>query len=281
MNKILKSSCYAVTALLATVFTACTDDYDYDPAPVENDGAYVLANGSTTMILTEKDQQSLSFTVTRHDKTEAKTYKLYSSEANVPVPSEVSFAEGEEAKTITVNFNFPVGTIEKKVTIGVEDEDAYIYGAHSQTYTISRCKALPEGSFLQSSFFVTDDGRPAIWDVDIYEFGVTTDEKTGTKTAKYLIKDPYYVAQQIGYGNATGYNFVITLTDKGKANATQQPIFHYDDYGADVAAKGKGTYFFNYNAIQFLWSIDIPNLGGFGSYTHIVYFPDGYDPIPH
>lgn len=272
MNKILKNSCYAMIALLSTAFTACTDDYDYDPAPVENDGAYILAD-ETELILGENDQQQLSFTVTRHDKTQAKTYKLYSSDANVPVPSEVSFAEGEEYKTFTVNFNVPVGTIEKQVVIGVEDEDAYIYGAHSQTYTISRCKALPDGSSIYSDWF---GGK---WYIDIYEYGTSTDEETGVKTVKFLVKDPFYVSPQVGLGNGTGYNFVFTINSKNKAAAAQQSICEYEG-GMDITAKGNGTYFPGYNYVQFLWSMDVPDLGGgFGSFTHIIYFPGGYDPL--
>lgn len=273
MNKILRSSCYAVIALLSIAFTACTDEYEYDPAPVENDGAFILANGSTTIILGENDQQSLSFTVTRHDKTQAKTYKLYSSDENVPVPSEVSFAEGEEAKTLDISFNFPVGTIEKQVVIGVE-EDTYIYGAHSQTYTISRCKALPEGSLLYSDLIGIN------WDIDIYEYGTTTDEETGVKTAKFVIKDPFYISPWVGLGNGNGYNFVFSLNSKGKAVAAQQSICEYED-GMDITAKGNGTYYPSYNMIQFLWSLDVPDLGGgFGSLIHEIYFPDDYDPIP-
>ena len=31
MNKLMKYSCFAIMALSALTFTACTEDYDYDP----------------------------------------------------------------------------------------------------------------------------------------------------------------------------------------------------------------------------------------------------------
>lgn len=37
MNKLMKYSCFAIMALSALTFTACTEDYDYDPyTNVEN-----------------------------------------------------------------------------------------------------------------------------------------------------------------------------------------------------------------------------------------------------
>ena len=275
MKQIIRNGMIAVIALLSMALTGCTDEYDYDPAVVETEGAYVLATGSTTIVLGENDQQSFAITVKRHDDSQTKSYKLYCDNSDFNVPSEVTLEEGVAEKDITITFNVPVGTIEKKIVIGVDDADAYTYGSHSQTYIVSRCKALPAGTKLYSDFF---EGR---WSVDAYEFGSTVNEETGVKTCKYLIIQPFYVAAQLsayGYGVKGDETLVFTVNSKGKANAESQPVFLYAGY--DVEVKGKGDYFVQYNAIQFLWEMNVPDLGGgFGSVLHAIYFPSGYDPL--
>ncbi|MGN1376574.1 MAG: hypothetical protein ACI4V5_08460 [Prevotella sp.] len=275
MKQIIKNGMIAVTALLSMALTGCTDDYDYDPAAVETEGAYILAVGSNTVVLGENDQQSIVFTVKRHDDSQTKSYKLYCDDSNFNIPSEVTLEEGIMEKDIAITFNVPVGTIEKKVVIGIDDADAYTYGSHSQTYIVSRCKALPASTKLYSDF------AGGVWTVDAYEFGSTVNEETGVKTCKYLIKEPFYVMTQFssyGYGVTGDETMVFTINSKGKANVETQNVFTY--YGYDVTAKGKGDYYSQYNAIQFLWDLSVPDLGGgFGSYIHNIYFPSGYNPL--
>ena len=102
-------------------FNACTEEYDYIPETnIDLQGAYILTD-ETTLILGEDDAQQLQFTVARHDSTEAATYKLYTTNSSINIPTEVSFAANEGTKHFTVDFDFPIGTIEEDVTIGVEE----------------------------------------------------------------------------------------------------------------------------------------------------------------
>lgn len=50
MKTIIKYSHIALLAVIAFAFSACTDEYDYDSVEtVNNEGAYILANGKTTL----------------------------------------------------------------------------------------------------------------------------------------------------------------------------------------------------------------------------------------
>lgn len=281
MNRILKLWQPAMLAVFALAFNACTDEYEYTPQPdADYEGAYILAD-ETTLILGEDDAQQLSFTVARHDSTEAATYKLYTTNSSVNVPTEVNFAANEGTKKFTIDFDFPIGTIEENVTIGVEEGDTYMYGAHSQTYTISRCKKIPGQTTMASYFFSDGQGGPGTWLLDIYEYGTLTDEETGVKTARYLLKEPFAVMEQVGQGYGTGYNVIFSLDSNGNATTAEQGLY-YDTYnGGEVVVSGNGTYYSNYNAIVFIWTLRIPSLGGgFGSIEHDIYFPTGYNPIP-
>nr|WP_301850724.1 hypothetical protein [uncultured Prevotella sp.] len=267
MKTIIKYSHIALLAVIAFAFSACTDEYDYDSVEtVNNEGAYILANGKTTLYWNDTEDQAFSVVVARHDDSEAKTYKLTTSDGSVSVPAEVSFEANEKSKVVPVTCHFNVGDIKKKVTIGIADEDAYTYGAHSQTYTISRCKTF-EGKFM-SEAFGNEDGTPAEYPVTVYECGVTTNEETGKKTAQYLISNVYDF----------GYDVMFTLKDNGKAATEGQPAWTHPNYG-DVYVSGNGTYYSSQNCILFLWSHDIPNLGGFGITREYLFFPDGYDPF--
>lgn len=281
MNRILKLWQPAMLAVFALAFNACTDEYEYTPQPdADYEGAYILAD-ETTLILGEDDAQQLSFTVARHDSTEAASYKLYTTNSSVNVPTEVNFAANEGTKKFTIDFDLPIGTIEEGVTIGVEEGDTYMYGAHSQTYTISRCKKIP-GQTIMASYFLSDgQGGPGTWLLDIYEYGTLTDEETGVKTARYLLKEPFAVMEQVGQGYGTGYNVIFSLDSNGNATTAEQGLY-YDTYnGGEVVVSGNGTYYSNNNAIVFIWTLNIPSLGGgFGQIEHDIYFPTGYNPIP-
>lgn len=71
---------------------------------------------------------------------------------------------------------------------------------------------------------------------------------------------------------------MFTLKDNGKAATEGQPAWTHPNYG-DVYVSGNGTYYSSQNCILFLWSHDIPNLGGFGITREYLFFPDGYDPF--
>lgn len=302
MNRILKLWQPAMLAALALTFNACTEEYDYIPETnIDLQGAYILTD-ETTLILGEDDAQQLQFTVARHDSTEAATYKLYTTNSSINIPAEVSFAANEGTKHFTVDFDFPIGTIEEDVTIGVEENDTYMYGAHSQTYTISRLKLI-SGCMLYcyGGLFSDDLGNPApaLWDINVFEYGYD-ENKNGTSVARYLINNPY---DGLGLGeNAIGHRVIFSLDNKNAATLASgdQTLCYITAMGPDgslvsanIVVTGNGTYYPAGerisltgidvpvdNVILFPWTLSLQNTNlGFGLANHAVIFPEGYDPI--
>lgn len=266
MKRIFKYSYIALFALMGLAFNACTDKYDYDPVEeVDNSGAYVLATGKTTLYYNDTEEQTFNIKVCRHDDTEAKTYNLTVNNENVTVAKTVSFAAGETEKELKVVCHLQPGDLNQRIIIGVADGNAYMYGAHSQTYNISCCKTFT--ATFGSSAFGDDEGNLAQWPVTVYQMGVTTNSATGKKTATYMIDDVY----------GDDYGVIFTLQENGKAATESQPAWKHQTYG-DVYVSGNGTYFEAYNAILFSWSMDV-SLGGFGVFSEYLFFPGNYDPF--
>lgn len=298
MNKIFRNGYLAALALVAmATLNACTDEYEYDAAgDTDNSGAYLSAE-QTDIIKTEFDDLSFTFTVERHDTEAAATYKLYASNEAYSVPSEVSFEAGEKSKEITVSFNVPVGTIEDKVVIGVEAEDAYMYGAQSLTFTISRCELLT-GSIFYSQLF------GGYWPVDVYLYGYNETENSDgsiSSSARYMIKDPFSF-EELGLGeNALNHNIIFSLNQKGTATltSTNQSLFYVDatisgnpEAVGEAIISGNGTYYkeesmidaqYNFSAANFVlfpWNVNIGTTRyGFGTVVNALIFPMNFDPI--
>lgn len=298
MNRILKFGFSAFAVLLAFVMTSCTDEYEYAPvANGDNEGAYILAD-KTSLLFTEQDEQTLTFTVFRHNTEEAKTYRLYCSDPEIVVPAEVSFAAGEESKMMTVNFNVPTGTMEKDVVIGVQDEDAYTYGAHSQTFTISCLRQISD-CLLYQQLYTSGSMTGAAWEVSVYEYGVSEekddDGNVVSTSARYLVKDPYSAVMPV---DGLGHNVVFSLASNGKAtcDAGQTLFYCSPEVTGDASVvgpvyiSGNGTYYKDKvelepgvsegNLVLFSWSLSIGDTGyGFGTQINAVIFPAGYNPL--
>lgn len=298
MNRILKFGLFVVAVAQAFALTSCTDEYEYDPvAKGDNEGAYILAD-NTSLLFTEQDGQTLTFTVFRHNTEEAKSYRLYCSDSEISVPSEVSFAAGEESKTVTISLNVPKGTMDKEVVIGVQDEDAYTYGAHSQTFTIS-CLRQISGCVLYQQLYRSTGMNGAAWEINVYEYGVEEkkddDGNVISSSKRYLIKNPYEEVMPV---DGVGYNVTFSLAPNGKATcAAGQTLFNCTpEVSGDASVvgpvyiSGGGTYYKDPvelepgvsegNLVLFSWSLSIGNTGyGFGTQINAVIFPAGYDPL--
>lgn len=300
MNKIIKYWQLCIMAVLSVAFTACTEEYEYDPTTdTTGYGAYMDASTQTSIILKEDDPQQLSFTVLRHDTTSAATYKLYTDYEDIDIPESVSFNAGEKSKTITATFNVPSGTVQKQVVIGIAGEDAYTYGANSLTFIISRLKKVSGAMFYESGLFF----QRATWEVSVYENGFTRNAD-GTTSASYLIVEPYAneeIASAIGLteNDTKGYNLKFSLSNDGKATLKSGSSLFYitanvtgdPSIVGDAIPSGDGTYYKDEtqlssgdtfsNFVLFPWNIAIGKTGyGFTSVSlEAVIFPEGYDPL--
>ena len=299
MSKTIKYWQLCLMAILAMAFSACTEEYEYDPTTdTATTGAYMEATTETSIILTEDDAQQLSFTVLRHDSTTAATYKLYTDYDEMDIPETVSFTAGEKSKTITASFNVPSGTVQKKIVIGIDSADAYTYGAHSLTFIVSRLKKVSGAKYYESGLFFNG----AEWDVSVYENGFTKNAD-GTTIASYLVVEPYGnedVSSALGLteNETKGYNLEINLSNDGKAELVSGSLFYItsaltQDPTAvgDAIPNGSGTYYKDEtsvsegtvlsNFILFPWTISIGKTGyGFTATSlEAIIFPEGYDPL--
>lgn len=298
MSKTIKYWQLCLMAILAMAFSACTEEYEYDPTTdTATTGAY-METINTSIILTEDEAQQFSFIVSRHDSTTATTYKLYTDNDKVEIPETVSFAAGEKSKTITAKLNFPVATIQKKVVIGIDSADAYTYGAHSLTFIVSRVKKVSGAKYYESGLFF----EGAEWDVSVYENGFTKNAD-GTTIASYLVVEPYgnedvSSALRLTENETKGYNLEINLSNDGKAELVSGSLFYVSSAltgnptaVGDAIPNGSGTYYKDEtsvsegtvlsNFILFPWTISIGKTGyGFtGTSLEAIIFPEGYDPL--
>lgn len=301
MNRILKHMSVAMLAALALAFNACTDDYEYTPEPdADYSGAYMTAD-QTTLVLSEDDEQQLTFTIHRHDTTEAAVYRLYTDTEGFDIPSEVSFAAGEKSQTITVDFDLPSGTVNQQVVIGIEEDDAYEYGAHSLTFTISRLKKVTGAQYFESGLLF----YAATWDANVYESGFT-ENSDGTTVATYIVMEPFHdpdVEKAVGFDESetTGYQYSFSISSDGTVELTSYNGLFYisasltgdaDITGDALPSSTEGRYYSSPttiasglltldNFVMFSWSIMIGNTGYGFTATSLqgVIFPDGYDPI--
>lgn len=312
MNRIFKNGYAVALATLALAFTACTDEYEYDPAAPETGaaGAYISAD-ETTIIFTEDEVPTITFTVERHDTEEAKSYRLYSSDEGVQIPSEVSFAAGEESKTLTVNLTLPAGTIGKEIVIGVNDEDAYVYGSKSMTFTVSVCRRVPGAMFYTQ--FIGDGTHGSLWEAIIYEYGKTTSQRTDTEgnpvtitKSTFYLRDPYNVQatdedgnplynedgtpQTIFGDNGVGYGLTFTISSSShRAELGSNPTLFYADetvtgdpaYTGTIIPSGDGTYYPEGEQVTLEPGVTAENVVVFSWMLLIGDTGAGYNGVPH
>lgn len=303
MKRIAKYWHLCLTAAFVMGFSACTEEYEYDPTTdTDNQGAYIVPDnpdntGLISIVITEDQEQSFTFSVARPDNTQAATYSLYSSDESVTIPSEVSFAAGESIKQLTATFDVPAGTVAKRITIGVSDENAYEYGRHTQTYAISRLRELKGCQMLGIGGIWVG---AALWEMTIYENGTVTDKEGNVVSASYLIRDPYNYPEVglpddcVGQGNEV----VFTINSDGTATTGANSSLFYcaasftgdASVVGDLLVSGSGTYytepttlvegFTASNFVLFNWDSRIGTTAyGFGTCTHAIIFPDNYDPL--
>lgn len=298
MSKTIKYWQLCLMAILAMAFSACTEEYEYDPTTdTATTGAY-METTNTSIILTEDEAQQFSFIVSRHDSTTATTYKLYTDNDKVEIPETVSFAAGEKSKTITASLNVPLGTVQKKIVIGIDSADTYTYGAHSLTFIVSRVKKISDCQMIAIGGLFGNSIVP--WNMDVYEYGKVVENGAVVSTS-YFVKDPY-ASDDIGLPEdciGKGNQFTFTLTPDGKAtmgSGTNSLFYCSASFMQDASAvgdliiSGTGTYYASpvdlaegftaSNFVLFNWESRIGTTDyGYGTLTHAVRFPEGYDPL--
>ena len=205
MNKLIKYSCFAIMAFAAMTFTACTEDYDYDPyANVENSGFYFTEAEDRALFYPE-DAKSITIELNRaeSESKEAATVQLSSDSKAVTLPSEVSFAAGESKKEVTVQVTSEPGIYDVDITIA-NDKDKFAYGPVTYSQRIIVCGEELSGSFTSELY---GEG----WDVTVYKLG----------NDGYSIKDCY----------EEGHDIVFSLDETGNITVDKQYAWSHARYG--------------------------------------------------
>ena len=206
MNKLMKYSCFAIMALAAMTFTACTEDYDYDPyANVENSGFYFTEAGDKTLLYPE-DSKSITIEVCRaeSESKEAASVQLSTDSNILTLPSEISFAAGESKKKVTIPVSNTPGIYDVNITMA-NDKDKFAYGPVTYSQRIIVCGEQLSGQFTSQMFGSTSD-------VTVYKLG----------NAGYDIKDCY----------EEGADIVFELDEAGDITVDEQYAWAHQRYGA-------------------------------------------------
>ncbi len=206
MNKLIKYSCFAIMAFAATAFTACTEEYDYDPyANVENSGFY-FTEAEDKALLYPEDSKSITIEVCRaeSESKEAATVQLSTNSDAVTLPSEVAFAAGESKKEVTIPVTTAPGIYDVDITMA-NDKDKFAYGPVTYSQRIVVCGEQLSGTF--TSRFFGDS-----WNVKVYKLG----------NDGYDIKDCYN----------EGNDIVFSLDNAGNITVDEQYAWNHARYGA-------------------------------------------------
>ena len=128
-NKFFKFNSVVLSALFAFVLVSCTDEYEYEAAPVPNNAGITLSTEDTDFYFEgTQDKQSFTFFVNRpeNSKDNAVTVSLVCDNEKVQLPETVSFAIGETSKEITANCSLEKGD-KITVSISASEKDANVY----------------------------------------------------------------------------------------------------------------------------------------------------------
>jgi hypothetical protein len=240
MKTIFKYSYIIIFAVLAVGLNACTDDYEYDPAPVNNAGAYLSAS-QTDLYFTPDKEQSFNITVSRHDSVSAQTIKLKTDNSKFTVPDTVKFAAGQKSKVVNIKFNIAAGASDT-LTVKVDSASAYLYGATEITFYVTR---YAEMSGLFVSEIMGDQ-----WSETIYQMG----------GGKYRMVDLY----------EKGKNIDFTIASDNSVTVASQAAWTHSTYGT-VYVSGTGTYDAANKKVTFSLQHFV-SAGSFGTFNEVLYF---------
>lgn len=191
--KKLNTYLLALMGVFALTWSACTDSYDYDPAPgINGEGVYFPSSVKTSITL---DGTEGSFTLdVQRTKSEgaaeaAVTAEFSEGGAGVfTVPAKVSFAEGKTDTTLTVNYSKLVRGTDYKVTLAFTDGTPY--GGSSLTFSVLYPAEILEDWVEVSKEAVLIDNMFSAFGVkDLMITGITVEKEKNTN--KYRFSSPY------------------------------------------------------------------------------------------
>lgn len=128
-NRFFKFGSMVLSAVLAFALASCTDEYEYEAAPVPNNAGITLSAEETNFYFEGiQEHQSFTFFVNRPEslKDNAVSVSLVCDNEKVKLPETVDFAVGETSKEVTANCSLEKGD-KITVSISASEKDANVY----------------------------------------------------------------------------------------------------------------------------------------------------------
>lgn len=191
--KKLNTYLLVLMGVFALTWSACTDSYDYDPAPgISGEGVYFPSSVKTSITL---DGTEGSFTLdVQRTKSEGAAESAVAAEFSeggagvFTVPAKVSFADGKTETTLTVNYSKLVRGTDYKVTLSFPDGTPY--GGSSLTFSVLYpAEVVEEWVEVSKDAVLIDNMFSAFGVKDFMITGITVEKEKNTN--KYRFISPY------------------------------------------------------------------------------------------
>lgn len=190
--KKLNTYLLALMGVFALTWSACTDSYDYDPAPgINGEGVYFPSSVKTSIIL-DGTEGSFTLDVQRTKSegvAEATVTAEYEGGATVfSVPAKVNFADGKAETTLTVNYSNLVRGTDYKLVLAFSDGTPY--GNSALTFSVLYPAEVVEEWIVVSKEAVLIDNMFSAFGVkDLMISNIIVEKEKNTN--KYRFSSPY------------------------------------------------------------------------------------------
>lgn len=235
MKNLFKYTFVALAGLMGMVFSACTNDYTYDPATVSGNQVYFSDQLPAVHDITVK-ASSFDVEVLRVDTKDAISVPLTVTKPDnsiFTIPNSVSFAPGEASAKLTISYdpaNVVYGNYED-ITLSIADANmATIYGLSSYSFKAGATAWVDYGTALYREDLVgTWFGVENL----IYEVPI---QKNIVEEGYYRLVNPYgkpYPYNEPGdYDDKTDSYMTINATDPDFVYVEESPTTMDWSYGA-------------------------------------------------
>ena len=234
MKNLFKYTFVALAGLMGMVFSACTNDYTYDPATVSGNQVYFSDQLPAVHDITVK-ASSFDVEVLRVDTKDAITVPLTVTKPDnsiFTIPNSVSFAPGEASAKLSISYD-PTNVVYGKyedITLSIADANmATIYGLSSYSFKAGATAWVDYGTALYREDLIT-----TFFGVDnlVYEVPL---QKNVVEEGYYRLVNPYgkpYPYNEPGdYDDKTDSYMTINATDPDWVYVEESPTTMDWTYG--------------------------------------------------
>ena len=264
MKNLFKYTFVALAGLMGMVFSACTNDYTYDPATVSGSQVYFSDQLPAIHEISTK-ASSFEVEVLRVDTKDAISVPLTVTKPDnsiFTIPSSVSFAAGQASAKISIGYdpaNVEYGNYED-ITLSIADANlATIYGLSSYSFKAGATAWVDYGTALYREDLIT-----TFFGVDniVYEVPI---QKNVVEEGYYRLVNPYgkyYKYNDPGdFDETTDSYLTINATDPDWVYVEESPTTTNWSYGVFSMTSYVQYYLNNGYTLDFIKS-NAPQLFG-------------------